>query len=61
MLVEILTAISLVLVFEGLLPFINPNGYKNALRLMLEQPESRMRIAGLCSMIAGVILLTLVR
>ena len=61
MFVEILTAISLVLVIEGLLPFINPAGYKNAIRVMLEQPDSRMRIIGLCSMIAGVILLTLVR
>ncbi len=61
MLVEILTAVSLVLVLEGLLPFINPNGYKNAIRLMLELPESRMRIVGLCSMIAGVVLLILVR
>ena len=61
MLVEILTAISLVLVLEGLLPFMNPKGYKNTIRLMLELPESRMRIVGLCSMIAGVVLLTLVR
>lgn len=61
MLVEILSAVSLVLVLEGLLPFINPNGYKNAMRAMLELPESRMRMVGLSSMIAGVILLTVVR
>lgn len=61
MLVEILTAVSLVLVLEGLLPFISPNAYKNAIRTMLDQPESRMRLIGLCSMIAGVLLLTVVR
>lgn len=61
MLVEILTAVSLVLVLEGLLPFITPGGYKNAIRAMLEMPDSRLRIVGLSSMIAGVILLTVVR
>ncbi|NND91788.1 MAG: DUF2065 family protein [Granulosicoccus sp.] len=61
MLLEILTAISLVLVLEGLLPFISPGGYKSAIRAMLELPENRLRIIGLSSMIAGVVLLTLVR
>ncbi len=61
MLVEILTAVCLVLVLEGIFPFLNPEGYKRALRAMLEVDSERMRIVGLCSMIAGVVLLTLVR
>jgi uncharacterized protein YjeT (DUF2065 family) len=60
MLFEILTAVSLVLVLEGLLPAINPAGYRKAVRALSELPESRMRIIGLSSMIAGVVLLTLV-
>lgn len=61
MLVDILTAICLVLVLEGILPFLNPDGYKSAIRSMLDLDNNRMRIIGLSSMIAGVILLTIVR
>ena len=61
MLGEILTAICLVLVLEGILPFLSPEGYKNAMRSMLDLDNSRVRIVGLCSMIAGVVLLTIVR
>lgn len=61
MLVDILTALCLVLVIEGILPFVNPEGYKNAMRAMLQVDSERMRIIGLCSMIVGVVLLTIVR
>jgi uncharacterized protein len=61
MLVDILTALCLVLVIEGMLPFLNPEGYKRAIRVMLEVDSGRMRIIGLSSMILGVILLTIVR
>lgn len=61
MLVEILTAICLVLVLEGILPFLNPAGYKRAMKAMQELPDSQLRIVGLSSMIAGVILLAIVR
>lgn len=61
MLVEILTAICLVLVLEGILPFLNPEGYKRAVRSMLDLDNSQMRIIGLSSMIAGVVLLAIVR
>jgi uncharacterized protein YjeT (DUF2065 family) len=59
--VEILTALSLVLVFEGLLPFISPSAWKSAMLVMLRQDEQSLRWAGLSAMIAGVVLLTLVR
>lgn len=61
MLVDILTAFCLVLVLEGILPFVNPEGYKRAMKAMLEVDSERMRIIGLCSMIGGVVLLTIVR
>lgn len=59
--VEVLTAVCLVLVLEGILPFINPAGYKRAVKAMLELPEAQLRILGLSSMIAGVVLLAIVR
>lgn len=61
MLVEILTGVCLVLVIEGILPFINPEGYKRAISAMLGVDNERLRIYGMCSMIAGVVLLTLIR
>jgi uncharacterized protein YjeT (DUF2065 family) len=56
----ILTAFSLVLVIEGILPFINPASYKKTLLEVVKMPESNLRIMGLMSMIAGVIMLYLV-
>jgi len=61
MLVDILTALCLVLVLEGILPFLNPDGYKRTMRAMLDLKSEHMRIIGLSSMIAGVVLLTIVR
>jgi len=61
MLTEILTACCLVLVIEGLLPFLNPEGYKQMIRNMLEVDSDRVRMFGLCSMIVGVVLLTVIR
>lgn len=61
MFVDILTAVCLVLVLEGILPFLNPEGYKRAVRSMLDLDNTRMRMIGLSSMIAGVILLAIVR
>jgi len=61
MLVEILTVICLFLVFEGIFPFLNPGAYKRTLQAMSELPESKVRIFGLSSMIAGVVFLVIVR
>lgn len=61
MLVEILTAFCLVLVIEGILPFMSPEGYRKAVKSLSELDNERLRIYGMCSMIAGVVLLTLIR
>ena len=57
---EILTAVALVLVIEGLLPCINPGGWKQAMRQLIETDEDRLRWFGLGSMIAGALLLAIV-
>ena len=61
MLGDILTALALVLVIEGLLPFASPSLYRAAVAAMAETPPARLRLIGLSSMIAGVVLLSLVR
>lgn len=58
---ELLTAVALVLVIEGLLPFLSPNTFRSAMRTMLSRNDNTLRIIGLSSMIVGVLLLTIVR
>lgn len=57
---DLLIAIALLLVIEGVWPFLNPGGLRQALRLMAEQDERSLRIGGLVSMLVGVLLLYLV-
>ena len=50
-------ALGLFLVFEGLLPFANPQGYQRMLTKLLEMKPGQVRYFGLCSIGAGVLLL----
>ena len=58
---DLLTAFALYLVLEGIIPFASPQGFKNFMRQMTELPDRKLRNIGLGSMIAGVVLLYLVR
>ena len=58
---DFLAAIALVLVIEGIIPFINPGAMRRALIKMVEMNDQSLRFAGLTSMVIGVILLYLVR
>ncbi len=59
--IEIFTAIALVLIIEGLLPFVSPGGFRNAMRRATELPDGQLRTLGLASMGAGLVLLYLVQ
>lgn len=61
MLTELLTALALVLVIEGLMPFVSPGGFRSMMARMLALADRQLRLAGLASMAAGVIVLYLVR
>lgn len=54
-------AIALLLVIEGIMPFISPATLRRALTGMLEMNDQMLRLAGLSSMILGVMLLYLIR
>ena len=54
---ELLVAAALVLVIEGLYPFISPGGYKRMLVQILNVPDRTVRTVALCLMISGVALL----
>jgi uncharacterized protein YjeT (DUF2065 family) len=57
---ELLIAISLMLVIEGIWPFLNPEGMRRAMLMLADQDNHALRMAGLVSMVAGVVLLYLV-
>ena len=58
---DLLAALALVFVLEGLMPFINPEGIRK-LYLQASQMDSQtLRFLGLTSMFVGVVLLYLVR
>ena len=58
---DLAAAFGLFLVFEGIAPFVNPQGVKRALARLIEVRDRELRIAGLGSMLAGVIILFLSR
>jgi uncharacterized protein YjeT (DUF2065 family) len=58
---DLLAAIALFFVVEGMIPFINPAGMKRALGKLLTLGDRELRIAGLGSMLVGVAILFLVR
>ena len=55
----LLTAVALVLVLEGALPFISPTVWREAFRRMIEMSDGQIRFVGLTSMLAGLVLLLL--
>ncbi len=55
------SALDLLLVIEGIQPFINPAGYKNTMMQMTQLPDQTLRTIGFGSMLAGVLFLYLVR
>jgi uncharacterized protein len=58
---DLLSAIALLMVIEGLLPFANPGGWRRAMATLVQMPEEKLRTAGLVSIIAGLVLLWFVR
>ncbi len=58
---DLLTAAALVLVIEGILPFVNPRGYRRAVMQMANLEDRMLRIGGLLSMLLGLGLVFLIR
>jgi hypothetical protein len=53
----LITAIALVLVIEGLLPFLAPSAWRETFRRILQLSDGQIRFFGLTSMIIGLLLL----
>ena len=58
---DLFVGIALVLVFEGIMPFLSPTRYRQTLLLASQMNNKTMRAIGLASMSAGVVVLYLVR
>ena len=56
-----LAAIALMLVFEGVLPFVAPRLWRETMRRAGELTDGQLRFVGLGSMLAGLAVLFLVR
>lgn len=57
---ELWVAMALMLVFEGIMPFLSPNVVRRALELVAQVDDRSMRLSGLMSMVLGVLILYLV-
>jgi uncharacterized protein YjeT (DUF2065 family) len=57
----LLTAFALMLVIEGILPFLVPGLWRETFRRLIELSDGQIRFIGLTSMLAGLMLLYLVR
>ncbi|ROR98754.1 hypothetical protein EDC56_3492 [Sinobacterium caligoides] len=59
--VEVLTALSLVLILEGVMPFLMPAQWRVTLLRIAAQRDTTVRWLGLSFMLIGAVLLTIVR
>ena len=50
-------ALAMVLVIEGLFPFLSPGGWRSTFARLLEMRDGQLRFFGLCSIALGLILL----
>ncbi len=53
----LLTALALMLIIEGVLPFLAPGLWRETFRRITEMSDGQVRFIGLTSMIAGALLL----
>ena len=54
---ELLAAFGLMLVLEGILPFLSPGSFRQTLHRMIQQEDRVLRLAGLASMGLGLVVL----
>lgn len=58
---SLLVAVALVLILEGLLPFLSPAAWRRTFQRLTELTDGQIRFVGLSSMIAGLLLLFLTK
>ena len=58
---DLLVAVALVFVLEGIVPFLNPQAMRRALLALARMNDNTLRFAGLTVMVTGCLLLYVVR
>jgi len=58
---DILTAISLYLIIEGMIPFVGPGFFRQTVSRIAELNDNHLRATGMTVMAAGLVLLFIVR
>ena len=58
---DLLAAFALYLVLEGIMPFVNPPLMKRVMLSFVQSSDRQLRVGGLVSMLAGLVLLFFVR
>jgi uncharacterized protein len=58
---DLLVAMALVLVWEGLMPTINPTAFRSLLATLQKMDDKKLRIMGLSSMILGAFLVFIIK
>jgi uncharacterized protein YjeT (DUF2065 family) len=58
---DLLAALAIVCVLEGVMPFVNPAAMRRLFLKLSACEERELRIGGLASMIVGIVILYLVR
>ena len=53
----LLVAFALMLVLEGLVPFLAPSAWRETFRRLIQMSDGQLRFIGLSSMLAGIVLL----
>lgn len=61
MLVPFLSAVGLMLVLEGVMPFLSPRGFRRMLSGVARADDRMLRAVGLLSMLAGALLVFVAR
>ncbi len=56
----IVSALALVLLFEGLLPLVNPAAWRRAMQRVMQLTDGQLRYFGLLCVIAGAVTLAIV-
>lgn len=56
---KLLSALALVMIIEGLWPFVSPDRWRNALLRIVTLDDRALRVAGLASMCVGLLVLHL--
>lgn len=58
---DLWVALALLLVVEGIMPFIKPGRWRQMMTMIAQQPDQALRMMGLTSMLIGAGLLYVIR